>query len=361
MKATHNVKAYRNNTDTSSQAAFFGSYISHENVPIDALCAQVAALSGQTAIQVRAMLEGSFDAIAELEKEGLVIVHLDGMGVWAAMTGSFPTGDAAFDPERNALVLTIRLDDSLRLALVNETVQMVTDADLTKVRLDNVKDIAVARPVNLVHGMHPFRAAGVNLVLSDEGARVYMTDRAKAEHAVVVDEVHSNQLFTAHTAELLDGGDYTLWVESRGGDAEGPLQRDKCRVKYLRVEDPEPEPEGESSDGTVKVMSLVDGDPDAAMLTAGHQWDVRGEGLNIDSATGDEWMISGVSIEGDGISSDLSIVEGSADKTYLSLRCGDDVAAPGDYEIGVKFELVRNEGLETDVFIVDKMLHVPQA
>ena len=51
MKATHNVKAYRNNTDTSSQAAFFGSYISHENVPIDALCVQVATLSGLTAIQ----------------------------------------------------------------------------------------------------------------------------------------------------------------------------------------------------------------------------------------------------------------------------------------------------------------------
>ena len=359
MKATHNVKAYRNNTDSSSQAAFFGSYISHENVPIDALCAQVAALSGQTAIQVRAMLEGSFDAIAELEKEGLVIVHLDGMGVWAAMTGSFPTGDAAFDPERNALVLTIRLDDSLRLALVNETVQMVTDADLTKVRLDNVKDIAVARPVNLVHGMHPFRAAGVNLVLSDEGARVYMTDRAKAEHAVVVDEVHSNQLFTAHTAELLDGGDYTLWVESRGGDAEGPLQRDKCRVKYLRVEDPEPEPEGESSDGTVKVMSIVDADPTAEMLTAGHQWEVTGVGLNIDS--GDSWMIDKVSIIGDGIDSELQITAGSENRKHVSLSCPSDAAAPGDYEIGVKFELVRNEGLETDVFIVDKMLHVPQA
>ena len=358
MKATHNVKAYRNNTDSSSQAAFFGSYISHENVPIDALCAQVAALSGQTAIQVRAMLEGSFDAIAELEKEGLVIVHLDGMGVWAAMTGSFPTGDAAFDPERNALVLTIRLDDSLRLALVNETVQMVTDADLTKVRLDNVKDIAVARPVNLVHGMHPFRAAGVNLVLSDEGARVYMTDRAKAEHAVVVDEVHSNQLFTAHTAELLDGGDYTLWVESRGGDAEGPLQRDKCRVKYLRVEDPEPEPEGESSDGTVKVMSIVDADPTAEMLTAGHQWEVTGVGLNIDS--GDSWMIDKVSIIGDGIDSELQITAGSENRKHMSVNCPSDAAAPGDYEIGVKFELVRNEGLETDVFIVDKMLHVPQ-
>ena len=238
MKATHNVKAYRNSTDTASQAPFFGSYISHENVPIDALCAQVATLSGLTAIQVRAILEGSFDAIAELEKEGLVIVHLDGMSVWAVITGSFPTGDAAFDPERNALNLSIRLDDSIRLALVNETAQMVTDADLTKVRLDNVKDLAVERPVNLIHGRHPFRAAGVNLVLSDAGARAYLKDRSGTEHAVAIDEVHSNQLFTAHTAELLDGGDYTLWVESRGGDAEGPLQRDSCRVKYLRVEDP---------------------------------------------------------------------------------------------------------------------------
>ena len=242
MKATHNVKAYRNSTDTASQAPFLGSYISHENVPIDALCAQVAALSGLTAIQVRAMLEGSFDAIAELEREGLVIVHLDGMSVWVVITGSFPTGDAAFDPERNALELAIRLDDSLRLALVNETAQMVTDADLTKVRLDNVKDLEAERPVNLIHGRHPFRAAGYNLVLSDAGARVYLKGRSGTEYAVVVDEVHSNQLFTAHTAELLEGGDYTLWVESRGGDAEGPLQRDKCRVKYLRVVDPTPEP-----------------------------------------------------------------------------------------------------------------------
>ena len=54
MNATHNVKAYRNSTDIAGKAPFFGSYISHENVPVDALCAQVAALSGLTAIQVRA-------------------------------------------------------------------------------------------------------------------------------------------------------------------------------------------------------------------------------------------------------------------------------------------------------------------
>ena len=106
---------------TAGKAPFLGTYISHENVPLAALCAQVAAQSGLTAIQVRAIIEGSFDAIAELEKDGLTIVHLDGLSVWAVITGSFPTGDAAFDPERNALNLAIRLDDSIRLALVNET------------------------------------------------------------------------------------------------------------------------------------------------------------------------------------------------------------------------------------------------
>ena len=35
-------------------------------------------------------------------------------------------------------------------------------------------------------------------------------------------------------------GDYKLVVKSRGGDAEGPLQTSFRRVKYLRVEDPQP-------------------------------------------------------------------------------------------------------------------------
>ena len=273
MTATHNVKAYRNNMDsTSGKAPFIGTYISHENVPLGALCEQVSAQSGLTAIQVRAIIEGTFDAIAELEKDGLVIVHLDGMSVWAAITGSFPTGDAAFDPERNALNLAIRLDDQIRLAIVNATPQMVTDADLTRVKLDNIKDVEVERPVNLIHGRHVFRAAGWNLVLDDEGARVYLKDRNGAEHEVVVDEVHSKQLFTAHTAELLDGGDYTLWVESKGGDAEGPLQRDKCKVKYLRVVDPTPDPPE-----ITRVQS--DNEPDGTVNIGGAFLEVSGQNI----------------------------------------------------------------------------------
>ena len=51
---------------TSGKAPFIGTYISHENVPLGALCEQVSAQSGLTAIQVRAIIEGTFDAIAEL-------------------------------------------------------------------------------------------------------------------------------------------------------------------------------------------------------------------------------------------------------------------------------------------------------
>ena len=279
MKSTHNVKAYRNSMDsTAGKAPFLGTYISHENVPIDALCAQVSALCGLTAIQVRAILEGSFDAIAELEREGLVIVHLDGMSVWAALTGSFPSADAAFDPERNALNLTVRLDESVRLAIVGATAQMVTDADITKVRVDNVKDMEVERPVNLIHGQHVFRVAGYNLVLDDAGARVYLKGKAGTEHGVVVDEALSKQLFIAHTAELLEGGDYTLWVESRGGDAEGPLQKDRCRVKYLRVIDPPTGPAPELERG----YSEGEGHPDGQVFP---YYAFILQGVNLDGAT----------------------------------------------------------------------------
>ena len=57
---------------------------------------------------------------------------------------------------------------------------------------------------------------------------------------LVIDEVVSKQLFKAHTAELLPGGDYKLVVKSRAGDAAGPLQTSFRKVKYLRVVDPAP-------------------------------------------------------------------------------------------------------------------------
>ena len=235
MKSAHKVKAYRNNTDTADKAAFLGSYLTKDTIAIEKLCEQIAVQSGLTAIQVRAILEGSFDAIAELEKEGLVIVHLDGLTVMAVITGSFPTSDAPFDGERNALELAIRLDDDIRLAFVNETAQMVTDAAMARVRIDSVMDLETRRPMNIIHGQKQFRVAGFNIVLDDEGAEVYLQNSIGVTFPVVVDEVTSTQLFTAHVAAAVEPGDYRLVVKSRGGDPEGVLQTTFRKVKYLGV------------------------------------------------------------------------------------------------------------------------------
>ena len=249
MKSAHKVKAYRNNTDTAGKAAFLGSYLTKETIAIEKLCEQTAAQSGLTAIQVRAILEGSFDAIAELEKEGLVIVHLDGLTVMAVITGSFPTSDAPFDGERNALELAIRLDDDIRLAFVNETAQMVTDATMARVRIDNVMDLDAPRPMNIIHGVKPFRVAGFNMVMDDEGAEAYLQNSIGVTFPVTVDEVASTQLFTAHVAAAVEPGDYRLVVKSRGGDPEGVLQTTFRRVKCLAAEMPRPRITSVTSEG----------------------------------------------------------------------------------------------------------------
>ena len=288
MKSAHKVKAYRNNTDTAGKAAFLGSYLTKETVNIEKLCEQTAAQSGLTAIQVRAILEGSFDAIAELEKEGLVIVHLDGLTVMAVITGSFPTSDAPFDGERNALELAIRLDDDIRLAFVNETAQMVTDATMARVRIDNVMDLDAPRPMNIIHGVKPFRVAGFNMVMDDEGAEAYLQNSIGVTFPVTVDEVASTQLFTAHVAAAVEPGDYRLVVKSRGGDPEGVLQTTFRRVKCLAAEMPRPRITSVTSEGhESEIDRLFKGS--AASVNGSALGRVKSVRLDFKDTQGESW------------------------------------------------------------------------
>ena len=288
MKSAHKVKAYRNNTDTAGKAAFLGSYLTKETVDIEKLCEQTAAQSGLTAIQVRAILEGSFDAIAELEKEGLVIVHLDGLTVMAVITGSFPTSDAPFDGERNALELAIRLDDDIRLAFVNETAQMVTDATMARVRIDNVMDLDAPRPMNIIHGVKPFRVAGFNMVMDDEGAEAYLQNSIGVTFPVTVDEVASTQLFTAHVAAAVEPGDYRLVVKSRGGDPEGVLQTTFRKVKCLAAEMPRPRITSVTSEGhESEIDRLFKGS--AASVNGSALGRVKSVRLDFKDTQGESW------------------------------------------------------------------------
>ena len=231
---------------------------------------------GLPAIQVMAILSGAFEAIEALERDGLVRVWTDLGVVCAVITGSLPTADAAFDPERNSLELVLRLGDDIRYALTDAVPTIITDENLTKLRVDNVMDLVEERPMNLIHGQHVFRVAGFNMVLTDEGAAAYLENSMGTTFPLTVDEVVSKQLFKAHTAELLEAGDYKLVVKSHAGDAEGPLQTSFRRVKYLRVEDPTPPAPTIASAGTR-------GDGDGSVNVGGGILDVTGE--NLETAT----------------------------------------------------------------------------
>ena len=275
--ANHQIVIHENTGATRTSAPYLGSYISKETLALAQFASAVGAKCGLPAIQVVAILGGSFEAIGELEREALVRVHTDIGVVCGVITGSFPTADAAFDPARNALALALRLDDALRLDLADAVPVIVTDADLTRLRVDNVMDLAEERPMNLIHGQHVFRVAGFNMALGDEGATAYLENALGTTFPLVVDEVVSKQLFRAHTAELLEGGDYRLVVKSRAGDAAGPLQTSFRRVKYLRVIDPPTGPAPELERG----YSEGEGHPDGQVFP---YYAFILQGVNLDGA-----------------------------------------------------------------------------
>ena len=344
--ARHEVVIHENTGATKESAPYLGSYIAKETVAMASFAAVVGAKCGLPPIQVMAILGGAFDAIAALEAESLVRVHTDIGVVCGVITGSFPTSDAAFDPTRNALELALRLDERLRLDLADVTATIVTDADVTRVRVDNAMDIEEQKPMNLIHGQHVFRVAGFNMVLSDEGAAVFLQNAIGTTFPVTVDEVISKQLFRAHTTQLLDAGDYKLVVKSRGGDAEGPLQTSFRRVKYLRGEDPVPPPEPiwESDDGQVKVMSASDSET-GDTFTWGNAWNLVGEGF---TGTEPGWFVEVAMVRTADGAEYVTVVPDvkSATEIEITPAEGAEIAA-GDYPNAViHFGIARDSGGE---------------
>ena len=349
--ANHQIVIHENTGATKTVAPYLGSYISKETLAMAKFASAVGAKCGLPAIQVIAILGGSFEAIEALESEALVRVHTDIGVICGVITGSFPTADAAFDPARNALELALRLDDTLRLDLADTVPVIVTDEDVTKLRVDNVMDLEEERPMNLIHGMHVFRVAGFNMELSDEGATAYLENALGTTFPLVIDEVVSKQLFKAHTAELLPGGDYKLVVKSRAGDAAGPLQTSFRKVKYLRVVDPEPVPLAQSSDGQVKVLSATEDGVTPAVFTYGKTWKLSGEGF-MNSEAG--WEVSGAWLYNPGEYQMDCAVNGDGEITLT--RYEENTPGEGTYpDATLKVKIMHPDG--TDV--VEEDLEFP--
>ena len=329
--AKHEVVIHENKGAMKEVAPYTGSYISKETIKLAAFIPEIAKKCGLPAIQVQAILTGAFDIIGELEQESLVRIHTDVGTICGVITGSFPTADAAFDTERNALELALRLDEAIHLALADVVPAIVTDESLTKLRVDNVMDLTTPKPYNLIHGQNRFRVAGFNMVLDDEGAVAFVQNALGATFDLVIDEVVSKQLFVAHTAQLLEPGDYKLVVKSRAGDAEGPLQSDFRKVKYLHIEDP-------------ITIDDIASEGREGEIVSGTAFSAKGSGLDaFDAEAGDtvkvKWSQGGEDKE-------ATIAPAEVTAAKMSFEFPDElVSVPVDTEL--TFEITFGETLKT--------------
>ena len=235
--AKHEVKPYANKLDSKAKWPFLGNYVPKNTLTLDGILSDLAKEAGGTETQAKAILEGAFDILEQLETEGLVRYNLPGgFAVGPVIRGAFPASNSPWNPEVNRLELALAIDGTIRNELADQTAVIVTDETMTKAIVHRLVDIAEPAPDNLIHGTHRFRVQGKKMILLPDDPP-YLKNSYGTRFELVIDDPGDGQNFEAHTAELLEGGDYRLCVPTKAGEVDGIDQCPSKPVKYLKIED----------------------------------------------------------------------------------------------------------------------------
>ena len=235
--AKHEVKPHANKLDSKTKWPFLGTYIPKNTLTLDGILSDLAKEAGGTETQAKAILEGAFDILEQLETEGLVRYNLPGgFAVGPVIRGAFPASNSPWNPEVNKLELALAIDGTIRNELADQTAVIVTDETVTKAYVHRVVDIDEPAPDNLIHGTHRFRVQGKKMILLADNPP-YLKNSYGTRFELVIDDPGDGQNFEAHSAELLEGGDYRLCVPTKAGEGDGIDQCPSKPVKYLKIED----------------------------------------------------------------------------------------------------------------------------
>ena len=235
--AKHEVKPHANKLDSKAKWPFLGTYIPKNTLTLDGILPDLAKEAGGTETQAKAILEGAFDILEQLETEGLVRYNLPGgFAVGPVIRGAFPASNSPWNPDVNKLELALAIDGTIRNELADQTAVIVTDETVTKAYVHRVVDIAEPSPDNLIHGKHRFRVQGKKMILLPDDPP-YLKNSYGTRFELVIDDPGDGQNFEAHTAELLEGGDYRLCVPTKAGEDDGVDQCPSKPVKYMKVVD----------------------------------------------------------------------------------------------------------------------------
>ena len=235
--AKHEVKPHANKLDSKAKWPFLGTYIPKNTLTLDGILPDLAKEAGGTETQAKAILEGAFDILEQLETEGLVRYNLPGgFAVGPVVRGAFPASNSPWNPDVNKLELALAIDGTIRNELADQTAVIVTDETMTKAIVHRLVDIAEPAPDNLIHGTHRFRVQGKKMILLPDDPP-YLKNSYGTRFELVIDDPGDGQNFEAHTAELLEGGDYRLCVPTKAGEDDGVDQCPSKPVKYMKVVD----------------------------------------------------------------------------------------------------------------------------
>ena len=276
--AKHEVKPYANKLSSKAKWPFLGNYIPKNSLTLDGIISDLAKEAGGTETQAKAILEGAFDILEQLETEGLVRYNLPGgFAVGPVIRGAFPASNSPWNPEVNKLELSLSVDAAIRNELAGQTVVIVTDETVTKAYVHRMVDIAAPAPDNLIHGTHRFRVQGKKMILLADNPP-YLKNSYGTRFELVIDNPGDGQNFEAHSAELLEGGDYRLCVPTKAGEDDGIDQCPSKPVKYLKVEDPylAKSPDGLS---TVRTLNGKDSLDKLEPVSSGSGFTLTGDGL----------------------------------------------------------------------------------
>ncbi len=255
-------KLVANATPTAEAAPYTGMAIPVGSLAYDnILTAMLASGTRLTKATAKFFLDAFFEYAAEACANDTMRVSTGTVSVYPAISGSFPSEDAPFDPLVNALYVGASFSQALRDKVAGVEPGYSGDEDAVgSVRVDSEMDIESSR-FKTIDGVKAFRLAGRNLTVpdgEDESIALYSKDGLVKKSDVIVTENDGGQRITCKLKGdvAVPKGTYKLRIASHGIDPTDPLTVTTVTVTLVTAVTPTIEPYAESSDHLVKITSI---------------------------------------------------------------------------------------------------------
>ena len=329
---------------TTEKAPVLIAVRSTATVTAEEFATRMVKAGGQgTEAQARLALNAVAAVLGELVAEyGAITVNTPFGTVQTFIAGTLENAQDTPDPETNRAFLGVVVPEVYRRQFAQMTAYVPTDA--CPAALKRVRDKATN--AKGICGTSPFYLEGRGMTIGGEGETLELLDAATRDKVcdIAVDaESKSPVQFrcTLSPQTAIEAGGYLLRLTTLAG-GEAMLWPVELKVELVEaVPAPGPVSLAESEDGLIKIWTIEP--TEGEKITLGKNTKVTGETLGYDDETGEGIMGVHLLFPG-GITYDCGMDTIPPESTELILKPGEipEGLEPGDYEVEMQFERVRD-------------------